>query len=46
MDDSAITCDGIIEPYDEEINFNEKKATAKCKISYILINYYSIIDSC
>ena len=25
MEESAITCDDIIEPYDEETNFNEKK---------------------
>ena len=24
MDDSAIMCDGIIEPYDKETNFKEK----------------------
>ena len=34
MDDSAITCDEIIESYDEETksiltNFNERKATSK-----------------
>ena len=26
MDDSAITCDGIIESYDKETNFNEKNS--------------------
>ena len=36
MADSAITCDEIIESYDEETktiptNFNEKKATCKTK---------------
>ena len=55
MDDSAITCDEIIESYDEEIktiptNFKEKKATTKnAKFLYfncIFINYYSIIYSC
>ena len=29
MDDSAITCDEIIESYDEETNFNEKEANCK-----------------
>ena len=32
MDDSAILCDEIIESYDEETNFNEKKATCKTQI--------------
>ena len=27
MDDSAIICDEIMESYEEEKNFNEKKAT-------------------
>ena len=55
MDDSAITCDEIIESYDKETktiltNFNENKATCKIHNFYILtcifINYYSIINSC
>ena len=55
MDDSAITCDEVIESYDEETktiptNFNEKKATCEKQNFYILlsfyINHYSIIDSC
>ena len=29
MDDSVIVWDEIIEPYEEETNFNEKKATFK-----------------
>ena len=29
MDDSAIMCDGIIESYNEETSFKEKKATCK-----------------
>ena len=57
MDDSAITCDKIIESYEEgakvnlydETNFNEKKATCKTQHFYILlaffINYYSIYNS-
>ena len=32
MDDSAILWDEIIESYDEETNFNEKKATCKTQI--------------
>ena len=48
MDDSAITCDEIIESYDEDaeaksndgINFNEKKATFKIRNFYILLHFY------
>ena len=29
MNDSVIVCDEIIEPYEEETNFDEKKATFK-----------------
>ena len=32
MDDSVIMCDEVIESYNEETNFNEKKAACKCKI--------------
>ena len=47
IDDSAITCDEVIESYEKDAeaklynktNFNEKKAIG-------FINYYSIIDSC
>ena len=55
MDDSAITCDEIIESYDEETktiltNFNETKAIFKIHKFYILtcifINYCSILNSC
>ena len=57
MDDSGVTCDEIIESYDEdaevksygETNFNENKAICKKQTFYILIAffkiYYSIIDS-
>ena len=38
MDDSAIMCDEVIESYEEETNFNEKKAT--CKIQYIYLHFY------
>ena len=50
MDDSAIMCDEVIELYNEETNFTEKKSNLQnAKFRYftsILINYYSIIDSC
>ena len=38
MDDSAITCDGIIESYDKETNFNEKIA-CKTQNFYILLAF-------
>ena len=56
MNDSAITCDEVIESNDKETNFNEKKKRkqpVKSKISifylhfyYIFISYRRIIDSC
>ena len=54
MDDSAITCDIIIELYDEEMktikNYNNKKETCKTKKFYNLLTlfkfFYNIIDSC
>ena len=42
MDDSAITCDEVIKSYDEDINFNEKKATCKTQNSYILLAFLLI----
>ena len=47
MDDSAITCDKIIESYDKETktiptNFNEKEATCKKKNFYILLVFLLI----
>ena len=36
MVDSAIACDEIIESYDQERNFNEKKAACKKQNFYIL----------
>ena len=47
MDDSAIPCDEVIESYDEEAktistNFNEKKATCKIQIFYILLAFLLI----
>ena len=50
MDDSAIMCDEIIELYDDDTIFNERKATCKTQkflcFTGILINYYNITDSC
>ena len=48
MDDSLITCDKIIESYDEETktvpkNFNEKKATCKTQNFYVLLAFLLII---
>ena len=42
MDDSAITCDEIIESYDDETNFNEKKQPVKCKIDIFYLLYFYI----
>ena len=42
MDESAITCYKIIEPYDEETNFNEKKSTCKMQNFYILLIFLLI----
>ena len=47
MDDSVITCDEIIESYDEEAksiptNFNEKKAICKAQHFYILLAFLLI----
>ena len=39
MDDSVIPCDEIIESYDEETNFNEKKAACKTQNFYILLAF-------
>ena len=44
MDDSMITCDEVINSYDEEIktipiNFNEKKVTCKKQNFYILLAF-------
>ena len=41
-DDSTIRCDEIIESYNEEINFNEKKATCKVQNLYILLAFLLI----
>ena len=47
MDDSAITCDEIIESHDEETksiltNFNERKGTSKTQNLYILLAFLLI----
>ena len=42
MDESAITCYKIIEPYDEETNFNETKSTCKMQNFYILLTFLLI----
>ena len=39
MNDSAIICDEVIEWFDEEINFNEKKAIWKTDNFYILLAF-------
>ena len=39
MDDSAIICDEVIQPYGEEINFNEKKAICKTQNFHILLAF-------
>ena len=48
MDDSVITCDEIIESFDEEtktvpINFNEEKVACKTQNLYILLPFLLII---
>ena len=42
MDDSVIRCDRVIGSYDEEINFNEKKAIGKTQKFYILLTFLLI----
>ena len=42
MDNSAIMCDGIIESYNDETNFNERKATCKKQNFYILLAFLLI----
>ena len=49
LDDSAIICDEVIESYEKETNFNEKKGICKIQNFFIFlffVNCYSIIDSC
>ena len=40
IDDSVITYDESIEPYNEKTNFNEKKATCKTQISIFYLHFY------
>ena len=40
MGDSAIICDKIIESYEEETNFNEKKQPVKHKIPIFYLHFY------
>ena len=40
MDDSANICDEIIESYDDEKNFNEKKQPAACQIPIFYLHFY------
>ena len=42
MDDSAITPDEIVEPYNKETNFDEKKETFKTNNFYILLACFII----
>ena len=42
MDDSPITCDEIIESYNEETKFNENKTIRKMQNLYILLAFLSI----
>ena len=39
IDDSVITCDDVIESYDEETNFNENKGICKRQNFYILLAF-------
>ena len=38
-DDSAITCNEVIESFDEKIDFNEKEAICKTENFYILLAF-------
>ena len=42
IDDATIKCDEVIESYNKEINFNEKKATCKTQHFYILFAFLLI----
>ena len=39
IDNSGIMCNEVIESYNEETNFNEKKATCKTENFYILLTF-------
>ena len=42
MDDSAITCDGIIESYKDEKNYMKKEQPIKHKISIFYLHFFKI----
>ena len=42
MDDSVVTYNEIMESYNEQTNFNEKKATCKLQNFYILLGFLLI----
>ena len=47
MDDSVMTCDEVIESYDQEIKtipttFNEKNITCKPQNFYIYLSFYHL----
>ena len=42
MDDSVITCDEVIESYNDEIDFNAKKAICKTENFYVLFVFLLI----
>ena len=42
MDDSVVTCDQIIESYDDETNFNQEKTIYKTQNFYILLAFLLI----
>ena len=43
IDDSMIPCDEIIESYDGETNFNEKKQPVKRKTFIIYLHFYQLL---
>ena len=42
IDDSVVRCDEILESYNEETNFNERKATCKTQNLYISVAFFLI----
>ena len=40
MDDSAIICDEIVEPYEKETDLNEKKHPVKHRFSIFYLHFY------
>ena len=45
IDNSKVMCDEVVESYNEEKNFNEKKATCETQNFYILLAFLSITKS-